>query len=292
VKELEGRVAVVTGAASGIGRALAERFAVEKMKVVLADVEEEPLRKAASEMEALGADVISVRADVSRYPEVAALAATAREAFGGVHVLCNNAGVSGRLAPVWSQTDKDWDWVLGVNFFGVLNGIRAFVPMMVEQAAEGHVVNVASIAGLISLPNMGGYNVSKHAVVTLSETLHHELALVGAKVKVSVVCPGFVNTRICESDRNRSPDLPKTEPGVEKPAGEEPAGEQPADPWAEGFRQAVASGLPPELIAHKVMEAIVEEKFWVLTHPELKGAVKRRMSDVLEDKNPVFVPWF
>ena len=278
MKEFQGKVAVVTGAASGIGRALAERFAAEKMKVVLADVEEEPLRKAASEMEALGADVIYVRVDVSKFEEVEALARTAVEAFGAVHVLCNNAGVAGRLGPLWTQSQKDWDWVLGVNLWGVVHGIRAFVPLMVEQGSEGHVVNTASIAGLISLPNTGAYNVSKHAVVTLSETLHHELALVGSKIKVSVVCPGFVNTRIVESERNRAE--------AEKPEAGEP------DAWEVGFREAVANGLPPEIVAHRVLDAISEEKLYVITHPELKGAVKRRLNDLLQETNPVFVPWF
>jgi NAD(P)-dependent dehydrogenase (short-subunit alcohol dehydrogenase family) len=279
VKELQGKVAVVTGAASGIGRAMAERFAAEKMKVVLADVEEEPLRKAASEMETLGADVIYVRVDVSKFEEVEALARTTVEAFGAVHVLCNNAGVAGRLGPLWTQSQKDWDWVLGVNLWGVVHGIRAFVPMMVEQGTEGHVVNTASIAGLISLPNTGAYNVSKHAVVTLSETLHHELALVGSKIKVSVVCPGFVNTRIVESERNRA-------------EADKPADATEPDAWAVGFREAVAAGLPPELVAHRVLDAIVEEKLYVITHPELKGAVKRRLNDLLQETNPVFVPWF
>jgi NAD(P)-dependent dehydrogenase (short-subunit alcohol dehydrogenase family) len=285
VKDFEGKVAVVTGAASGIGRALAERFAVEKMKVVVADIEEEPLRRAASEMEALGADVVAVRTDVSRAEDVEALARTAEEAFGAVHVLCNNAGVGGRLGPLWTQSRSDWDWVLGVNLWGVIHGVRAFVPRMVAHGAEGHVVNTASIAGLISLPNTGVYNVSKHAVVTLSETLHHELALIGSKIKVSVLCPGFVNTKITHSDRNRPPDEAEGEPKA-------PAETEGEDPWRVGFQQAVAAGLPPELVAHRVLEAIMEDKLYVLTHPELKGAVKRRLAELMEEKNPVFVPWF
>jgi NAD(P)-dependent dehydrogenase (short-subunit alcohol dehydrogenase family) len=278
MKNFEGKVAVVTGAASGIGRALAERFAVERMKVVLADIEPEPLRRTAAEMEALGADVIAVECDVADAAQVAALAQTTLDAFGGVHLLCNNAGVSGRLGPLWTQTNADWDWVLGVNLRGVIHGIQSFVPLMVERGEDGHVVNTAAAAGLVPLPNTGVYNVSNHAIIALSETLHHELSLVGAKVKVSVVCPGFVNTRIHESARFR--------PAVE---AESPPAD---DRWQEELRRAVAGGLPPELVAHRVMEAVIEERLYVLTHPELKTALQRRLGEIVDEKNPELVPWF
>lgn len=278
MKELQGKVAVVTGAASGIGRAMAERFAAERMRVVLADIEPEPLRKAAAEMEALGADVIAVDCDVSDAAQVASLAQTAFEAFGHVHLLCNNAGVSGRIGPLWTQTTADWDWVLGVNLRGVIHGIQSFVPRMVERGEEGHVINTAAAAGLVPLLNTGVYNVSNHAVVALSETLHHELALVGAKVKVSVVCPGFVNTRLHESARHR--------PAA---AGEAP----PTDEhWQAELRRAVTGGLPPELVAHRVMEAIHDERLYVLTHPELKAALQRRVGEIIDERNPELVPWF
>ncbi len=194
MKEFKGKVAVVTGAASGIGRAMAERFAAEGMKVVLADIEQEALAQAEAKMKAAGATVLAVRTDVSSASGVQALAGRTIDAFGAVHILCNNAGVPPVVGPSWELTEADWQWVLGVNLWGVLHGIRVFVPIMLGQDSEGHVVNTASMAGLLSLPWAATYDVAKHGVVTLSESLHGELAAVGSKLKVSVLCPGWVKT--------------------------------------------------------------------------------------------------
>ena len=211
MKELKGKVAVITGAASGIGRALADRCVQEGMKAVLADVEVDALAKAEAGLKASGATVLAVPTDVSQARSVAALAQKTLEAFGAVHLLCNNAGV-GSEAAIWESTLEEWEWVMGVNLWGVIHGVRAFVPIMLAQDTECHIVNTASMAGLISGPGLGAYKVTKHAVVSLSETLHHELAERAAKVRVSVLCPGFVNTRIMESARNRPPLPPPAAP--------------------------------------------------------------------------------
>ncbi len=187
---IEDKVAVVTGAASGIGRALAGRFATEGAKVVLADVEVEALEKAAAEIEGTGAEVLAVPTDVSDGQAVEALRDAAVERFGAVHVVCNNAGVASG-GTLWTATDEDWGWVLGVNLMGVVHGVQAFTPLMIEQG-EGHIVNTASIAGMLAPPFMGIYNATKHAVVALSESLHGELALFAPGVGVSVLCPGWV----------------------------------------------------------------------------------------------------
>src|SRR5215831_13355553 len=188
MKEFKGKVAVVTGAASGIGRALAEGCVREGMKVVLADVEVESLTKTEASMKAAGATVLAVRTDVSQARDIEALAQKTLDAFGAVHLLCNNAGVwTG--ASIWESTIADWEWVLGVNLWGVIHGVRFFVPVMLAQDTECHIVNTASIAGLIAYPGAGIYKVTKHGVVTLSETLYYELAERGAKVHVSILCP-------------------------------------------------------------------------------------------------------
>ena len=280
MKEFKGKVAVVTGAASGIGRAIAERLAVEGMKVVLADVEQGSLSKAEAEMKAGGASVMAVPADVSKGEDVEALARKTVDAFGAVHVLCNNAGVAvGGLS--WERTAADWEWGLGVNLWGVIHGIRVFVPIMLAQGTEGHVVNTASMAGLVSMPLSSIYNVSKHGIVTLSETLHHELALSGAKVKVSVLCPGWVNTQLMDSERNRPHGLLNDPP-------------QEINPVAEAFqgtvRQLLATGLTTEAVADHVFNAVRDEKFYILTHPDMKEAIRTRMETILEERNPTFDP--
>ncbi|HSM76404.1 MAG TPA: SDR family NAD(P)-dependent oxidoreductase, partial [Bryobacteraceae bacterium] len=196
MKEFRNRVAVVTGAASGIGRALAVRFAAEGMKVVLADVEEPALQAAAQELRDAGAAVLALRTDVSQEADVEALAVRTYEAFGGAHIVCNNAGVASRTVPSWEQTSADWQWVLSVNLWGVIHGIRAFVPRMLSSGGEGHIVNTASLAGLTSSPGLAPYNASKHAVATISESLYFELLAVPSSIRVSVLCPGWVNARI------------------------------------------------------------------------------------------------
>jgi len=274
MKDFKDKVAVITGAASGIGRALADRCVQEGMKAVLADVEAEPLATAEASLKAFGATVLAVQTDVSQVRDVEALAQKTMEAFGAVHVLCNNAGV-GTEAAVWESTLAEWEWVVGVNLWGVVHGVRVFVPLMLAQDAECHIVNTASMAGLISGPGLGAYKVTKHGVVTLSETLHHELAERGAKVKVSVLCPGIVNTRIMESARNRPGDLSPT--GPRGPASEER--------W-EALSRLVPAGMPAAQVADAVFEALRKDRFYILTHPEGKEAVRTRMEDILQERNP------
>jgi NAD(P)-dependent dehydrogenase (short-subunit alcohol dehydrogenase family) len=273
MKELHGKVAVVTGGASGIGNAMATRFAEEGMKVVLADIEEGPLADAEKKLTDTGATVLAVPTDVSKGDQVDALAQKTFDTFGTAHVICNNAGV-GAGGPMWTLTEADWQWVLGVNLWGVIHGVRAFVGRLVEQG-EGHVVNTASIAGLTSAPMMGPYNVSKHGVVTLSETLSSDLALHGSPVKVSVLCPGWVNTRIHEADRNRPPELQQ---------------DNPDNPMAEMGRQMltslISSGMPPSEVAGRVLDAIRDERFYIITHPDMLPMVRHRMEDILGGRTP------
>jgi NAD(P)-dependent dehydrogenase (short-subunit alcohol dehydrogenase family) len=272
MKELAGKVAVVTGAASGIGRALSDAFAAEGMHVAMADIEDDALAVAAKEVGESGTKVLAVRTDVSKGADVDALAARTVEEFGTFHVVCNNAGV-GSGGAMWELTEADWAWVLGVNLWGVIHGIRAFVPRLVEQN-EGHVVNTGSIAGLTSAPMMGPYNASKHAVVTISETLQRELALNASTVRVSVLCPGFVQTRIAESDRNRPDHLRNpVEPEINEVG-------------RELLKQIIASGLPAADVARQVVDAVKHERFYVLPHPEMKSIVRTRMDDILEERAP------
>lgn len=277
MQDLQGKVAVVTGAASGIGRAIAERFAEEGMKIVLADVEEGPLKAAEAEMKLEGADVLAVKTDVSKCDEVEALAQATVEAYRTAHILVNNAGV-GMPGVAWEISQKDWEWVLGVNLWGVIHGIRAFVPIMLEHGEPGHIINTASIAGLTSGGGMSPYNVSKHGVVTLSECLHHDLRAKDSLIQVSVLCPGWVDTRINESDRNR------------------PIGPVADDDLDDGGRMvqkmigtALKGGLPPREVAELVLRAVIENKFYILPHPHWKNMIEGRMKDILEERTPVVV---
>jgi NAD(P)-dependent dehydrogenase (short-subunit alcohol dehydrogenase family) len=274
VKELAGKTAVVTGAASGIGRALAAAFAAEGMRVVLADVEAAALDEAAHAVAPTGTGAIAVPTDVSKGDQVDALAVAAERAFGAVHLVCNNAGVA-VSGLSWMHTLADWEWVLGVNLWGVIHGVRAFLPRLLTNGTDGHMVNTASMAGLLSAPGMAVYDVSKHGVVTLTESLYHELRLLGAPVGVSVVCPGAVATRIMDSGRNRPAHLADTAPAL---------------PGEEGMREAarasLAAGLPPARVATLVLDAVRTGRFWVLPHPEWKRYVRVRLEDVLGDRNP------
>jgi NAD(P)-dependent dehydrogenase (short-subunit alcohol dehydrogenase family) len=274
MKEFKDKVAVITGAASGIGRALADRCVQEGMKVVLADVEVETLTKTEESMKATGATVLAVRTDVSQGGDVEALAEKTLEAFGAVHLLCNNAGVAIEAA-IWASTVAEWDWVMGVNLWGVIHGVRVFVPIMLAEDTECHIVNTASMAGLISGSGLGVYKVTKHGVVALSETLYHDLAERGAKVKVSVLCPGIVNTRIMESERNRPEHLPTTEP----------LGPTSGARW-EALRQLVPAGISPAQVADAIFEALRKDQFYILTHPEGKESIRTRMEDILQERNP------
>lgn len=268
MKDLSGKVAAVTGAASGLGRAMALAFAREGMHVALADVDETGLAQTREQAAALGVKACALRVDVSRASEVEAFAARASDELGGIQVVCNNAGV-GLSGPLWEHSEAEWQWLLGVNLWGVVHGVRAFVPRLLAQD-EGHIVNTASVAGLISPPGMGAYCVSKHAVVALSEALHHDLRSRGSRVGVSVLCPAYVPTRIADSQ----PPQPVAK-------SEERRAQEAA------LRKAVAAGkVSADDVARAVVAAVKEERFYILTHPAIKGAVRARMEDVLEERLP------
>jgi NAD(P)-dependent dehydrogenase (short-subunit alcohol dehydrogenase family) len=281
MKDFQDKVAVVTGAASGIGRGLAERCAQEGMKVVLADIEEQALMQASQELQVAGAQVLAVATDVAKATDVEALAHKTMATYGAVHLVFNNAGVGGGSS-IWESTLADWEWTLGVNLWGVIHGIRTFVPLMLEQQTEGHIVNTASMAGLTAGPGMGIYKVTKHGVVTLSETLYHELALRGAHIKVSVLCPGFVSTRILDAARNRPVHL-QNDPAEERMGPKREA-------IAQFMRQAMKAGMAPHQVADIVFQAIRDEKFYIFTHPEWKEAIRVRMEDILQERHPTYVP--
>jgi NAD(P)-dependent dehydrogenase (short-subunit alcohol dehydrogenase family) len=277
MKEFKDRVAVITGAASGIGRALAEQCVQEGMRVVLADIEEPALRQAEQALKATGAHVLAVRTDVSQARDVAALAEQTLQAFGAVHLLCNNAGV-GAGSTIWESTLADWQWVMGVNLWGVIHGLRVFVPIMLAQGTEGHIVNTASIAGFLRSHPSAPYQVTKHAVVALSEHLYHSLAQQQAQVGVSVLCPGWVNTQIMDSGRNRPPEL-QDAPGNEPLSPEREA-------LIEDLRRAAQAGMAPQQVAEYVFRAIRAEQLYTLTHPEYNLDVQERMEDILQQRNP------
>lgn len=273
MKDLKGKVAAVTGAASGLGRSMALAFAAEGMHVALADVDQEGLLETREALRPHGVKTTALRVDVSKAAEVDAFAERAVKELGAVHLACNNAGVS-PLGAVWENALADWRWILGVNLWGVIHGVRAFAPRLIAQN-EGHIVNTASVAGLISPPGSGAYNVTKHAVVTLSESLHHDLRERNSAVGVSVLCPAYVPTRITESERNRPSDLPPSE-------------KSPATLAREALlKKAVASGkVSADQVAQAVVAAVKEERFYILTHPRIKGAIRARMEDILEERAP------
>lgn len=278
MRELRGRVAVVTGAASGIGRALAEGFAREGMAVVAADLEGAPLREVERSLAASGARALGVPTDVARADQVSALAERALGAFGAVHVVCNNAGVFA-AGPSWQAPLSDYEWVLGVNLFGVIHGVRTFVPILLEQNVESHIVNTASMAALTSMPLTAAYTASKHAVLALSETLYHELRGRGAPIGVSALCPEAVATGIGHSDRSRPPHL-------QRKAGE---GEGPEFALVEqAIRGAIAQGTPAGRIAARVVRAIREDRFYILPEGDdpWLGACDARLEDVRARRNP------
>jgi NAD(P)-dependent dehydrogenase (short-subunit alcohol dehydrogenase family) len=273
MRDLAGKVAVVTGAASGIGLAVARQLGADGMHVMLADVEEPALAAATEALAAEGIDTAATVVDVSDADSVQSLAAATLDRFGAVHVVCNNAGVAGGGAS-WQVPMSTWNWIMGVNFFGVVHGIRAFLPHLIEQG-EGHVVNTASVAGLLASPYMSAYNASKHAVVAVSESLLHELATIGSPVGVSVLCPGFVRTRIAEADRNR---LAKYSPEDEDQQG--------LQQLREVVEAAIAGGTDPAVVGKMVRDAIVDNKFWILTHPEFNDTIVARFSGAVEGRNP------
>ena len=276
MKDFAGRVAVITGAASGIGRGLAERAAQAGMAVVLADVQPDALAAAAAEMSGAGHRVLAVRTDVSDAASVDALAQAALDAFGAVHLVCNNAGVApaARFRPVWEYPLEDWRWTLDVNLWGVIHGVRTFMPILLRQAA-GHMVNTASVAGLISGSSTPVYGVAKHGVVRLTEAVYASLKETGATVGVSVLCPGVVRTNIIHAERNRPAAL---RTGAEAPPAE--AGRIAASHYGKA--------LSPEAVADQVFDAIVEDRFYVLTSDAYDEAIRDRTEALLARRNPDF----
>ncbi len=278
MKDLKDKVAVITGAGSGIGLALAIQCAEEGMKVVLADIDEKFLRRAKRKLERMGAPFLAVLTDVSKSTDIEALAKETVDKFGAIHLLINNAGTSNSKY-TWNYTLKDWEWQLGVCLFGVIHGVRIFTPIMLKQDIECHIVNVSSIEGLLSGSGPGGaiYGVAKHGVVSLSETLKNEMELVGSKIKVSVVCPGWVITRIFYGDIHRPVEF-QNDPTEEI--------EDSRNEVIYANIDAALEDSPPisaEESAKIIIQGIKEEEFYILTHKDdlLKGLVKERFDKIL-----------
>ena len=271
MKEFEGKTAVITGAASGIGKAMAERFAQEKMQVVLADIEEEALERTVENLRQYQHRVIGIKTDVLVEESINELFAKATAEYGNIHILCNNAGIganSGNKA-IWEIDKQDWDWVMGVNYQGVLQGIQTFLPHMLEHGEEGHVVTTVSMAGL--LPGAGTYGVSKHAVMALTEALSRDLITREAKINASVLCPGFVDTNIDKSERNRPSHM-----------GE--AKELTNEAGAEIMSVMLRQGKKPEEIAEIVINAIKENIFYILSHPAWDDSLRSHFENILSRK--------
>ena len=280
ITNFKGKTAVLTGAGSGFGLECARIGATLGMNLVLVDVQQDALDQASAEMKAAGAEVLSFRLDVSSADAMQAMSQAVFARFGAPNFVFNNAGVgSGGL--IWENTVKDWEWVLGVNLWGVIHGVRLFTPMMLEAAAkdpawQGHIVNTASMAGLLTPPNMGVYNVSKHAVVSLSETLYQDLRLVSDQVGASVLCPYFVPTGISQSHRNRPAEL-----ATQKPTRSQLIGQAMTD-------KAVGSGkVTAAEVARKVFDAMVADQFYIFSHPKALGNVKNRMDCIVQQANPM-----
>ena len=281
MKDFKDKVAVVTGAASGMGLAFAHRFAEEGMAVVAADIESEPLAMAEAALKAKGGKVLAVRTNVMSEDDVNALADKAFSTFGNVHILCNNAGVAATAATLrsrpWETPLSDWEWTWGVNFMGVLYGIRAFIPRMLENGEEGHIVNTASMAGLLTGANP--YNISKHSVVCLTEGIYKEFKGMGAKLSASVLCPGLIKTAILEAERNRPPELGEgTNLTAQRPE---------VQMFAAAFKAALDQGYEPEEVARQVFEAVRDDRFYIFpAQPNVLESVKTRMTDIIEQRNP------
>jgi NAD(P)-dependent dehydrogenase (short-subunit alcohol dehydrogenase family) len=275
MKEFKGKVAVITGGASGIGRAIADRCVQESIKVVIADVEDASLAQAENELKAAGGTVLAVKTDVSRRSDVERLAERAFDAFGQVHLLFNNAGVAAG-GPPWEATWNDWEWVIGVNLWGVIHGVKVFTPRMLLQGTECHIVNTSSAAGLVVGGGSTPYAVTKHAVVALSEGMYSTLQQRNSPVKVTVLCPGMVKTNIVNAERNRPPDL-RDDPVPLSPEME--AGQA-------AFKAIMEAATPPGLVADAVFDAIRKEQFYILSHPEWIEVVKLRTDSLLRMENP------
>lgn len=278
MQELSGKTAVITGGASGIGLAMAHRFGAAGMNLVLGDVESGPLDAATAELTDAGYEVAAMAIDVRDLDGVIAFEAFARESFGNVHILCNNAGV-GAGGPVADMDNLElWKWTIDVNLWGVIYGCKAFMPNMLEHGEPAHIINTASMAGHLSAPMMGPYNISKYGVVALSETTAKEMLMMKTNIGVSVLCPAFVQTGIATSDRNLPDDI-KTSRGRDV-ANDEPSGTQSA------IEKLVASGIPTAEVADAVHHAVVNNEFWILTHDDTRMAISERAQQIVDGVNP------
>lgn len=269
--EVTGRVAVVTGAASGMGRSMADTFAGAGMKVVLADIEQAALDLAVSEIAATGAEAIGVVTDVSDLDQVQALADATIDAFGAVHVLCNNAGV-GLEGPIGSMTHADWKWIIDIDLWGPIHGVNIFLPLIEEQG-EGHINATASMAGLYAGASLGAYNVAKHGVVALMASLERDLRYQGSNVRASVLCPGPINTNIVHSERNR--DAAGAAQHVRTEQG---------DKFWDFLTRTLAEGMDPAEVGPMVLDAVLNERFWILTHPEMGDAAVKQALAMMDDR--------
>ncbi len=280
MQDFAGKVAVVTGAGSGFGAAIARHAHALGMRLVLADVQRDALDSELGALRASGADVVGVQCDVSSDADVARLAQTAHDSYGAVNLLMNNAGVAGNGGYLWENSDADWRWMLGVNLLGVAHGIRHFVPRMIAAGLgedSGHIVNTASIAGWLCTPLMGVYSASKAAVVSLSETLHHDLGIAGSRIGVSVLCPAFVPTAIFDSERNRPAELANRQAPTASQRLARAAGQK-----------AVAGGrISADEIAVRTFDAVRARRFYVFTHPQILPAVAARFDAIVASREPV-----
>jgi NAD(P)-dependent dehydrogenase (short-subunit alcohol dehydrogenase family) len=278
MNEFKDKVAVITGAASGIGKAIAEKFGLEGMKIVLADIEKEVLSQTKKNLIELGIEAEAVITDVSKIDDVRALAQKTIEDFSAVHILINNAGVGfagESSSTLWDSSLSEWQWVLGVNLWGVINGIQIFVPIMLQQNFQSYIINTSSIAGLINpQPGAGIYSITKHAVLALSESLQADLTLVDNKIRILALCPGFINTNITESERNRPDD-----DDYHKPINPR------LDTIKKMYNQIISNGISPKIVAEKVFLALNEERFYIPTdsHSFIRTQVRTRFNKILQD---------
>ena len=279
MEDFKNKVAVITGAASGIGRALAHQCVSEGMSVVLSDIDESGLRELEKELLSAGAPILSVPTDVRDTSSVESLAEKAQGHFGSIHLVFNNAGVMlGGCA--WERTEDDWRWVMDVNFYGVLNGVRTFMPILIDQGESAHIVNTASIGGLMVGPFLSPYIVSKHAVVALTESVYYELQTLDVKVGISALCPGPISTGIAHSERVRPEDRPESRPL-------ESEMERSFD---EMLTEGVRTGLDPSEVGPMVFSALREDRFWIYTHPMDESSILPRARSIVEGSNPVYAP--
>lgn len=274
MKKFRKRVAVITGAANGIGFAMAQRFAKEGMQLVLADIDEEALLHAEKELQAEGATTISVRTDVRVAKDVEQLAVRSLIYYGGVHVICNNAGIAANPGKCWEQTEADWNRILDINLWSVIHGINTFVPILLEQGEEAHIVNTASIAAHVVFPGAAPYSTTKFAILALTETLHHELAMSNVDIGVSVLCPGFVRTNIFNNNRHAS----------EKEAAARLTPEQ-EGMW-DVYEQLIKEGAKPSQVVDALIQGIQEKKLYIFTDQEWVKSAHNRMTEIFNSGNP------